>query len=66
MTQRLNAPAPIKAWLDYSQTTQKNGHEDSLMDLVKIRASQIKAAPSASTCIRPKRAGGGRRSSVST
>ena len=45
MTPRLNAfaaaPAAMKAWLDYSQTTQKNGLEESLMDLVKIRASQI-------------------------
>ena len=45
MTPRLNsfaaAPAPMKAWLDYSQTTLKNGLEESLMELVKIRASQI-------------------------
>ena len=45
MTPRLNAfsaaPALMKAWLDYSQTTQKNGLEESLTDLVKIRASQI-------------------------
>jgi AhpD family alkylhydroperoxidase len=31
----------MKAWLDYSQSTLKNGLEESLMDLVKIRASRI-------------------------
>jgi AhpD family alkylhydroperoxidase len=45
MTPRLNpftaAPAAMKAWLAYSQTTLKCGLEDSLMELVKIRASQI-------------------------
>jgi AhpD family alkylhydroperoxidase len=45
MTPRLNpfaaAPAPMKAWLEYSQGTLKNGLEESLTDLVKIRASQI-------------------------
>jgi AhpD family alkylhydroperoxidase len=45
MTPRLNpfaaAPAPMKAWLDYSQSTLKNGLEESLTELVKIRASQI-------------------------
>jgi AhpD family alkylhydroperoxidase len=45
LTPRLNpfaaAPTPMKAWLEYSQTTLKLGLEESLMDLVKIRASQI-------------------------
>ena len=45
MTPRLNpfaaAPAPMKAWLDYSQSTQKNGLEESLIGLVEIRASQV-------------------------
>jgi AhpD family alkylhydroperoxidase len=45
MTPRLNtfaaAPAPMKSWLDWSMGVQKNGLEDSLMELVKIRASQI-------------------------
>jgi AhpD family alkylhydroperoxidase len=45
MTPRLNpfaaAPAPMKAWLDYSQSTLKNGLEESLTGLVEIRASQI-------------------------
>lgn len=45
MTPRLNpfaaAPAPMKAWLDYSQSTLRNGLEESLVQLVEIRASQI-------------------------
>ena len=45
MTPRLNpfvaAPAPIKSWLDWTVGIQKRGLEDSLMELVKIRASQI-------------------------
>jgi AhpD family alkylhydroperoxidase len=45
MTPRLNAfaaaPQPMKAWLDYSQSVSKLGLEESLMELVKIRASQI-------------------------
>jgi AhpD family alkylhydroperoxidase len=45
MTPRLNAfaaaPAVMKSWLDYSQSVLKTGLEESLMELVKIRASQI-------------------------
>ncbi len=45
MTPRLNpfaaAPAPMKSWLDFSQGLHKGGLEESLTDLVKIRASQI-------------------------
>ena len=46
MTPRLNpfaaAPQPSKAWLDYSlAAVEKNGLENSLVELVKIRASQI-------------------------
>ena len=45
MTPRLNpfaaAPAAMRAWLDYSQGILQDGLEDSLMELVKIRASQI-------------------------
>jgi AhpD family alkylhydroperoxidase len=45
MTPRLNtfaaAPVPMKSWLDWSTGVQKNGLEDSLTELVKIRASQI-------------------------
>ncbi len=45
MTTRLNAfaaaPAPMKAWLEYGQSVSKLGLEPSLMELVKIRASQI-------------------------
>jgi AhpD family alkylhydroperoxidase len=45
MTPRLNtfaaAPAAMKSWLDWSTGILKNGLEDSLMELVKIRASQI-------------------------
>ena len=45
MTPRLNpfaaAPAPMKSWLDWSMGIQTCGLEDSLMELVKIRASQI-------------------------
>jgi AhpD family alkylhydroperoxidase len=45
MTPRLNpfaaAPALMKAWLDYGQGLLKCGLENSLMELVKIRASQI-------------------------
>jgi AhpD family alkylhydroperoxidase len=45
MTPRLDpfaaAPAPMKSWLDWSTSIQWNGLEDSLIELVKIRASQI-------------------------
>ncbi|HZZ62505.1 MAG TPA: carboxymuconolactone decarboxylase family protein [Roseiarcus sp.] len=45
MTPRLNpftaAPAPMKAWLEFSQGLEKGGLEERLTDLVKIRASQI-------------------------
>jgi AhpD family alkylhydroperoxidase len=45
MTPRLNAfvaaPAPMKSWLDFSQGLKQCGLEESLMDLVVIRASQI-------------------------
>lgn len=45
MTPRLNAyaaaPAAMKAMLDFSLSTQKAGLEPSLMELVKMRASQI-------------------------
>jgi AhpD family alkylhydroperoxidase len=45
VTPRLNpfaaAPTPMKSWLDWSTGIQKSGLEDSLIELVKIRASQI-------------------------
>lgn len=45
MKERLNAfaaaPTLMQAWLEYSQSTLKAGLEPSLMELVKIRASQI-------------------------
>jgi AhpD family alkylhydroperoxidase len=45
MTLRLNpfavAPAAMKSWLDWSTGIPKSGLEDCLMELVKIRASQI-------------------------
>jgi AhpD family alkylhydroperoxidase len=45
MTPRLNpfaaAPAPMRSWLDFGQNILQSGLEDSLMELVKIRASQI-------------------------
>ena len=45
MTPRLNpfaaAPAPMKSWLDFGKDILQCGLEDSLMELVKIRASQI-------------------------
>lgn len=45
MTPRLNAfaaaPAPMQAWLEFGKTTLQSGLEKSLMELVKIRASQI-------------------------
>ena len=45
MTPRLNAfaaaPQAMKAWLEYGQSVAKLGLEASLMELVKIRASQI-------------------------
>jgi len=45
MKPRLNpfaaAPAAMKAWLDYGQGLLAGGLEQSLMELVKIRASQI-------------------------
>ena len=45
MTPRLNpfsaAPAPMQSWLEFSQGIQRLGLVESLMELVKIRASQI-------------------------
>jgi AhpD family alkylhydroperoxidase len=45
MTPRLNAfavaPALMKSWLDFGHGLLKSGLEESLMELVKIRASQI-------------------------
>jgi AhpD family alkylhydroperoxidase len=45
MTPRLNpfvaAPSPMQAWMDFGKTILQSGLEPSLMDLVKIRASQI-------------------------
>jgi AhpD family alkylhydroperoxidase len=45
MTPRLNpfaaAPAPMQAWLEFGKGILESGLEDSLMELVKIRASQI-------------------------
>jgi AhpD family alkylhydroperoxidase len=45
MTPRLNpfaaAPAPMQSWLDFSKGILQSGLEESLMELVKIRASQI-------------------------
>ena len=45
MTARLNpftaAPGPMQAWLDFGRTILQTGLEESLMELVKIRASQI-------------------------
>ena len=45
MTPRLNAfaaaPAPMKSWLEFSQGLKQVGLEESLMDLVVTRTSQI-------------------------
>ena len=45
MTPRLDpfaaAPAPMQSWLDFGNDVLQSGLEDSLMELVKIRASQI-------------------------
>ena len=45
MTPRLNpfaaAPTPMKSWLEFSRGLREGGLEESLADLVKIRASQI-------------------------
>jgi AhpD family alkylhydroperoxidase len=45
MTPRLNpfaaAPLPMQAWLDFGKGILQAGLDDSLMELVKIRASQI-------------------------
>jgi AhpD family alkylhydroperoxidase len=45
MTPRLNpfaaAPAPMQSWLEFGKVILQSGLEDSLMELVKIRASQI-------------------------
>jgi AhpD family alkylhydroperoxidase len=47
MTERLNPfaaePALMKSWLDFGQGVLRGGLEESLMELVKIRASQINA-----------------------
>ena len=54
MTPRLNpfaaAPAAMKAWLDFSNSVLQCGLETSLMELVKIRASQINGCAAAFTC----------------
>jgi len=45
MTPRLNpfaaAPALMQLWLDFGKGVLQAGLEDNLMELVKIRASQI-------------------------
>jgi AhpD family alkylhydroperoxidase len=45
VTPRLNpfaaAPAPMQKWLDFSKGILQTGLEESLMELVEIRASQI-------------------------
>ncbi|HWK68796.1 MAG TPA: carboxymuconolactone decarboxylase family protein [Rhizobiaceae bacterium] len=45
MTPRLNAfaaaPGPMQSWLDFGNSILQSGLEESLMELVKIRASQI-------------------------
>jgi AhpD family alkylhydroperoxidase len=45
MTPRLNpfaaAPAAMQSWLDFGKARLQSGLEDDLMELVKIRASQI-------------------------
>jgi AhpD family alkylhydroperoxidase len=45
VTPRLNpfaaAPAPMQKWLDFSKGVLQTGLEESLMELVEIRASQI-------------------------
>jgi AhpD family alkylhydroperoxidase len=45
MTPRLNpfaaAPAPMQSWLEFGKDVLQSGLEESLMELVKIRASQI-------------------------
>jgi AhpD family alkylhydroperoxidase len=45
VTLRLNpfaaAPAPMQKWLDFSKGVLQTGLEESLMELVEIRASQI-------------------------
>jgi AhpD family alkylhydroperoxidase len=45
MTPRLNpfaaAPVPMQAWLAFGKGILESGLEKSLMELVKIRASQI-------------------------
>ncbi len=45
MTPRLNpfavAPALMQAWLEFGEQIQRTGLEESLTELVKIRASQI-------------------------
>jgi AhpD family alkylhydroperoxidase len=45
MKPRLNpfaaAPAPMQSWLDWGKGILQGGLEESLMELVKIRASQI-------------------------
>jgi AhpD family alkylhydroperoxidase len=45
MTPRLNpfaaAPAPMQSWLDFGKGLLQDGIETSVMELVKIRASQI-------------------------
>jgi AhpD family alkylhydroperoxidase len=50
MTPRLNpfaaAPAPMQAWLEFGQRILQSGLEESLTELVKVRASQINGCAS--------------------
>jgi AhpD family alkylhydroperoxidase len=50
MKPRLNpfaaAPAPMQSWLEFGKGILQGGLEDSLMELVKIRASQINGCAS--------------------
>ncbi len=45
MSRRLNAfaaaPGLMQQWLDFGQAIHRSGLEDNLMELVKIRASQV-------------------------
>jgi AhpD family alkylhydroperoxidase len=50
MTPRLNpfaaAPALMQSWLDFGKVIRQSGLEDGLIELVKIRASQINGCAS--------------------
>lgn len=69
MKRRLNAfaaaPGLMQQWLDFGNAIHKSGLDDSLMEVVKIRAARSMAAPCACTCTQPTPGNKARRKSAS-